>query len=134
MATYFIILVLLIVCNATIDRYRIEVLKQSFTEKMYRIKTFIRSAIMIANSIISLLLSHNPLNVWNIAALTVLQSAVFWLFFDILLSLLRGKEWDYIGKTASSDTRFHGDFRWQFGVKLLYLLFGIAVCILRFVP
>lgn len=131
MGLYLLIIVLLIVCNAVIDWYRIEQLHQTFSVKMYGIKTLIRGGVMLVNAVLAVLLSGDiQFSLWNFVLLTTVQSSVFWFGFDALLNILRGKDWDYVGKTALSDTIFKGNETAQLGVKMLFVFLTVSLFIL----
>lgn len=65
-------------------------------------------------------------------ALTMLifQASSFWLLFDGLLSLMRGKPWFYIGKLALTDRFFRkigmSFYPWSKLVALIFTIYGVV--------
>ena len=123
------ILIVLIITNALVDWYRIEVRRQSFTNTMYLLKSLLRGLVMVANLLVYYI--HNPFDFWFSIAHIATQSAIFWILFDPALSYLRKKPnpWFYLGKTAPTDTIFN-NIREQYAIKLLYLVVSLTILII----
>jgi hypothetical protein len=45
-----------------------------------------------------------------------------WITFDLLLNLLRKKDWYYVGKTAQTDKWFQNNFKLNLTVKFIMLI------------
>lgn len=120
-----VILITLIGTNALIDWYRIEKLKQTFTKKMYLVKTITRVLVMAINTYLYFQITGFRFDAWEAVGNIGVQSSVFWLLFDHLLNLLRGKPFFYLGKTAPTDTAFD-NISEQYILKIAYLIFTIT--------
>jgi len=84
-----ILALILVICHAAIDWYRIEKLKKQID---HPVETVLFVAVAATGTMI-------VMNWWFVA----LALGVRLLIFDYALNLMRGKNWDYLGEGAQTD-------------------------------
>lgn len=90
----FLIITLLL--DVITDFYLIEVKNKS--------PKHITGAILrILGIALSIWILRKDLNSWQLSFYTATCFSFFWIFFDLILNLLRGKEWYYIGISSDKD-------------------------------
>ena len=122
------ILILLIGTNSLYDWYKINKAKKNGKTHIFHPSRFLVRFIVIAFNA-SLFVGFDPDRAWEVAKLMLLQSAIFWLVFDLVLNVLRGLPIDYVGETANADSLFHkvnDPFLMQVSVKILLIAASVA--------
>lgn len=73
------------------------------------------------------------IGMWRLDVL-VLNCAIFWILFELILYAYRGLPWDYVGKTDIGDKLWRKLFpnntgKWLMALKILSLIIGILIYI-----
>jgi hypothetical protein len=121
MILFFLILAVFIWFNCYYHWYTIEVKGQYIDHKGW---TIYRGIFFVVNSFI-----YSP-DIVSVVVLSLFQSALFWIVFDIGLNLYRQLPVFYIGKSAWLDRYFAGKLELMLLVKLVYFLITLTFAVI----
>lgn len=115
-----VIILVPLIQRLMLDMITIEVDKQEVNHKLH---TAISAGVMIVCGLVVQVVDH--VSWWKAV---VLEWAVFFLLFDLLLNWMRGKRWDYTGEASQVDGVWR-QIGWlgQYFVKAWCMLAALAV-------